>query len=113
MTIDSAGISLVLALITCLGLAGGWIFKLSGRLTITDGKADEAGKSAERAALTAQAMRINIDQLERDLVEHRVAVAREYVSYQTVAALEAKLIIAIDKLGDRLDALFQRTNPGA
>lgn len=110
MTLDSAAILLVCALITCLGLVGGWVFKLSGRLAMADAKADGAALAAERAALTAQALRVSIDQLERDLVEHRVNVAREYVSNQTVAALETKLIAAIDRLGERLDALFTRAS---
>ena len=111
MTVDGAGILLICSIITCLGLGGGWVFKLSGRLAMTDAKADLAALAAERAALTAQALRVQLDQTERDLNDHRVAVAREYVSNQTVASLEAKLIQAIDKLGDRLDALFSRANP--
>jgi hypothetical protein len=106
MNIDIATVLVVCTLITCLGTLGGWVFKLSGRLAMSDSRIDIATEKAERAALTAQALRVALDQNERDLVDHRVAVAREYVSNQTVAALEGKLIAAVDKLGDRLDALF-------
>lgn len=106
MTIEYATILLICALLTALSTLGGWVFKLSGRLAQADAKADAAALAAERAALTAQALRVALDQNERDLVDHRVAVAKEYVSNATIAGLEEKLIKAIDKLGDRLDALF-------
>ena len=89
-----------------VAITGGWLFRLSGRLMQTDAKADAAAKDASTAALVAQSLRISLDQNERDLVEHRVSVAREYVSKQTITELEGKLIKAIEKLGDRLDALF-------
>ena len=93
-------------MLTIGGLLGGWIFRLSGRLAMADAKADAAGLSAERAGLTVQALRIALDQAERDIQEHRVQVAKEYVSNATIVGLEEKLIKAIDKLGDRLDILF-------
>lgn len=104
--IDYAALSVIFALITALGLVGGWVFKLSGRLAMADAKADAAAKDANTAAITTQALRVAIEQNERDLVEHRVHVAKEYVSNQTIAGLEEKLIRAIDRLGDRLDAIF-------
>ncbi len=92
--------------LTALSILGGWIFRLSGRLAAADAKADAAALAAERAALIAQALRVALDQNERDLQTHRVEVAKEYVSSSTLAALESKLISAIDRLGDRLDTLF-------
>lgn len=94
------------SLLTALGLGGGWVFKLSTRLAAADAKADAAAEKANMAALTAQALRVALDSNERDLVEHRVYVAKEYVSNATIAGLEEKLIKAIDRLGDRLDTLF-------
>jgi Flp pilus assembly pilin Flp len=106
VTVEYATILLVCALLTALSTLGGWVFKLSGRLAQADAKADAAALTAERAGLVAQALRVALDQNERDLQEHRVTVAKEYVSNETIKGLEDKLIKAIDRLGDRLDTLF-------
>ncbi len=93
---EYATILLVCALLTALSTLGGWVFKLSGRLAMADAKADAAAKEATSAGLTAQALRVALDMVERDLVTHRVAVAREYVSNTTIAALEGKLTRATE-----------------
>lgn len=100
-----------LALITCCGLVGGWVFRLSARLGQADAKADAAAEKAVAAALTNAALRIDLEHTQNALVEHRVYVAKEYVSNTTIQGLEEKLIKAIDRLGDRLDTLFTARQP--
>lgn len=108
----------IVAACMLLFVAVGWIVRLTLALSKADAKADAASTAASNAALAAASLRISIElsetkgrealeKVERDLVEHRVYVAREYVSNQTIAGLEEKLIKAIDRLGDRLDSLFQ------
>jgi hypothetical protein len=94
------------AILASFGLGGGWIFRLSGRLSQADAKADAAAKDARAAALTVASLSLQLDQTKLALVEHRVSVAREYVSTTTLAAMEEKLIKAVDRFGDRLDSLF-------
>jgi hypothetical protein len=105
------------AITVVLGFAIGWIVKLTLALSKADAKAEAASIAASNAAVAAASLRVSIenseikmreaiDKTESQLVEHRVYVAREYVSNQTIAGLEDKLIKAIDRLGDRLDSLF-------
>lgn len=100
-----------------ISLAIGWIVRLTLALSRAESKADVASKEAIEAALAANTlrgtielseakMREAIDKVERELVEHRVSVAREYVSNQMLANFEKKLIDAIDRIGSRLDSLF-------
>lgn len=96
----------ICAAIMLLITVGGLVFRLSGRLTQTEARADAAAKEATAAAIQAA-------HTDRELVEHRVYVAREYVSNQTIAGLEQKLIEAIDRLGTRLDSLFMARSHGA
>jgi hypothetical protein len=46
-------------------------------------------------------------EVEKQLTEHRVAVAKDYVSNDTVRALENRIIAAINTLGDRIDGLIK------
>lgn len=82
--------------------------RLSDRITNADGKAEAAETAANNANIAATAARLEIDRLKNELVEHRVAVAREYVSKDTLATLESRVIDAINSLGQRLDNLFKQ-----
>lgn len=106
--------------------AVGWIVRLTLALAKADAKAEAAATAAANAALVAGSLRISIelsetkmresiDKVEQGLVEHRVNVAREYVSNQMLASFEKKLIDAIDRIGSRLDSLFvpRITTPGS
>lgn len=84
----------------------GWIVRLTVALSKADAKAEAAATAAGNAITVASALRVSIEQVERDLVEHRVNVAQEYVSNQMLASFEKKLIDAIDRIGSRLDSLF-------
>jgi hypothetical protein len=89
----------IAAVIGALGGAAGWLVRFSTRLSNIEAKADAAALAAASAALQAA-------HTDRELTEHRVSVAREYASNETIARLEGKLIEAIDRLGNRLDSLF-------
>jgi multidrug resistance efflux pump len=108
--IENTTVLLICALITSIGLVGGWVFKLSTRLATADAKADAAAKDAQTAALTVGGLEATLEKTRGELVAHQVLVAREYASNQTIQQLEDKLIKAVDRLGDRLDKLFS-ANP--
>lgn len=81
---------------------------LSDRITEADGKAKAAETAAGAANIATAAAHLEIDRLAAELVEHRVAVAKEYVSKDTLATLESRVIDAINSLGQRLDNLFKQ-----
>ncbi len=77
----------------------GWQWRLASRLS-------NAETSAEQGARLAAEADARADILERRLNEHQVYSAREYANRENLAALENKLIEAINRLGDRLDNAF-------
>lgn len=107
----------VITAIVGLGVVGGggggyavvtfWM-RLSDRITKADAKAEAAETAASNANIAAAAAHLEIDRLKSELVEHRVAVAKEYVSKDTLATLESRVIDAINSLGQRLDNLFKQ-----
>lgn len=64
----------------------------------------------DKQDLQSQIDRANadIDHVTRELVAHRVDVAREYVSKDTLARLETQIVNAINRLGDRMNDLFDQ-----
>ncbi len=89
----------IAAMVTVVSVIGGFIYRLSGQISETSARSKAAVEIAKTAAAKAE-------QNERALVEHRVSVAREYVTTTTLASLENKVVEAINRLGDRLDSLF-------
>jgi hypothetical protein len=83
-----------------------FVIGLTDRLNKAEAKAETADAQANTARISVAANRVEIDRLETSLVEHRVAVAREYVSKDTLASLESRIVEAINRLGDRLDRMF-------
>lgn len=110
--------TLVTVIGSILGIivAGGTIvtFWMNFATKIANNKAaaDAAATSAGNANIAISGMHIEIDRLKGELVEHRVAVAREYVSKDTLATLESRVIDAINSLGQRLDNLFKQNQGG-
>lgn len=49
-----------------------------------------------------------VERLERDVAEFKERVARDYATSNMVAAIETRVVAAIDRLGDRLDRAFER-----
>jgi|SRR5581483_10369480 len=74
--------------------------KISHRIDEADAKAEAADKAAASAD-------VRIVSVEKELVEHRVSVAREYVSKETLVSLEKRIVEAINQVGVRLDSLFK------
>ena len=78
---------------------GGVLVRLMDRLNKSEAKSDSA-------AFATTATNLEMERLRADLVDHRVAVAKEYVSKDTLASLETRIVDAINRLGDRLDKMF-------
>lgn len=95
--------SALVALVTVLLALGGAVARLMDRLNKAEAKALTAVDSA--AIATAR-----VTLLQSELVEHRVSVAREYISRDTLVAMKSELVGAINRLGDRLDKLFQHVS---
>jgi hypothetical protein len=77
-----------------------WMWKLSSKLTQLEDKAETASKTATSAATKASLV-------GADLAEHKEHVAAEYVSRGAMK----EITDAINRLGDRLDALFMHLMP--
>lgn len=88
------------AIVTAVIAIGGWVWRLAWKLASQDGKAKAAKETADAALAKASGV-------ERDLTEHREHVAAEYVSRAAMTEVTA----AINRLGDRLDALFMHLMP--
>lgn len=67
---------------------------------------NKAESKATAAAISAADVKTEVGRVESELVQHRVDVARSYVSKETLASLETRIVEAINRLGDRLDKLF-------
>lgn len=91
---------------TVVSICGGVLVRLMDRLNQAEARAETAEKVANSASIAIQANHLEIDRIKADLVDHRVAVAREYVSKDTLASLETRIVDAINRLGDRLDKMF-------
>lgn len=76
-----------------------WV-RLSDRIGAANATAEAAGK----AASTALARVINT---EKELVDHRVMVAAEYVSKNTLGEMRTELLGAINRLSDQFIATFK------
>ena len=72
------------------------LIKFTDRLTKAEGALDEA-KEAKALAIAAKG----------ELADFKEQVAREYVTGQAIERVEARLVSAIDRLGDRLDRAFE------
>lgn len=79
-----------------------WV-KFSDRVTKADARAEEAKQDA--AAAIARVITV-----EKELVDHRVKVASEYVSKETLAEFRIEVLGAISRLGDRLDSMFKASH---
>jgi hypothetical protein len=82
---------------------------LSDRITEADAKAKAAETAAGNANIQTAALHLEIDRLKAEHVEHRVAVAKEYVSKETLDKLESRVIEAIQQLSQRIDRSLAST----
>jgi predicted nuclease with TOPRIM domain len=93
--------SLLLAFLT---FYGGWVLaRYRGESAAKDAKEALAKIDAARAELHAR-----IDSLNADLAAFKEHVARDYASNRMIEQMEARLVAAINRLGDRLDRAFDR-----
>lgn len=97
-----------LGTLTLIVTLGGFVWRLSGRLTAAEGTATDAGKRADTAALAVLNNSLKIENVKDELGKHREDVAKEYVSYRHMVNLENRLVEAINSVGTRLDGLFSR-----
>lgn len=93
---------LVVAVLTlCLGALGGlvaWVVRFT--------KAESSSETAREALRKTES-------LEKELSDFRVAVARDYATAAMVAAVEGRVVAAIDRLGDRLDRILEARMPAS
>lgn len=86
-------------IIAALSLA---LLVLGGGITwvLRFGKVESAAEDALEAKKLAE-------QATKDLAEFKERVARDYATANMVAAVEGRVVAAIDRLGDRLDRLLE------
>src|SRR5580704_15855692 len=89
------------ALITVHVTVGAVMVRALDRINAAKTEADEAKQSADTN--TAK-----VALLEKDLVDHRIAVARDYVSKDALRDVETRIRGAIRRLSDRLDKRFHQ-----
>lgn len=94
--------------VAALIMIGGFLLTLIGFAVGVAVKVQK-GESAQESARKAHE---RLDGLARELGEFKAEVARDYVSHATLERLEARVIDAINRLGDRLDRAFETRRRG-
>lgn len=79
--------------------------RLRSRVEATERRAEAAERRAERACE-------KVDEEAAKLAAFREQAVREFVSIETLGALEDRIINAVNRLADRLDRLFQAKADG-
>lgn len=92
----TAIIGLIALLITVAGVYATWVLKVN---------------RGEQADSAAQKAHNRIDTLAQMFNDFRQEVARDYASNRMIEQMEARLVIAIERLGDRLDRAFDTRIP--
>lgn len=92
------------------GLISKWVWGLSSRLTSAESAAEDAKREAEAAvvrnAALCASLSLKIEAQEKALVEHRVDVAREYVSNATMIGMKQEMMQAFHSVNERLDQMI-------
>jgi hypothetical protein len=96
----------IAAIVTLLVVLGGVLVRLVNRINENELSAKVAKDEALSAALCTTGLKMTVESVQKELTEHRVAVARDYVSKDTMATMENRILKAIEGLGLRLDGLF-------
>ncbi len=92
------GIALIVPAIAIIGF---WM-SISARLTKAEVTAEDAKKDAEEANSKATL-------LSASFSLYREQIAREYIHREVMREVEDRLTQAIERLGDRLDRVLERT----
>ena len=92
----------------CVAILTFWI-RFSDRITKAEATADEALKAAEQSKRDHQenADRLAIQTASFSL--YREQIAREYIHREVMREVEERLTQAIERLGDRLDRVLERS----
>jgi hypothetical protein len=90
-------------LISAMTFWAGWI----ARIAKGEAAALEVGKVATDVVALRKSFGSEIGDVKKDLAEFKVHVASTYASHDTIRQVEERLIAAIDRLGDRLDKVFE------
>lgn len=85
-----------------LAIIGFWM-AISSRLTKAEVTAEDAKKDAEEASEKATI-------LSAAFSLYREQIAREYIHREVMREVEDRLTAAIERLGDRLDRVLERTD---
>ncbi len=88
-------------IVPCLAVIGFWM-SLSSRLTKAETIADEAKEDAKEANEKATL-------LSASFSLYREQIAREYIHREVMREVEDRLTQAIERLGDRLDRVLERS----
>lgn len=95
----------VALIVPALAIIGFWM-SLSGRLTRAELTSTEAKKDAEEANSKATL-------LSASFALYREQIAREYIHREVMREVEDRLTQAIERLGDRLDRVLERSGISA
>jgi hypothetical protein len=87
--------------------------EFSEKITIT--RAEAAAVKAENASLKTaiDSHALQIAAMNASFGLHREQIARDYINRDTLREAESRITAAIERLGDRLDSLFESRNPGS
>lgn len=88
--------------VPALAILGFWM-AISSRLTKAEITADDAKQDAEEANQKATL-------LSASFALYREQIAREYIHREVMREVEDRLTQAIERLGDRLDRVLERTD---
>lgn len=94
--------------LTWVAIAGvvSFVATLIGLITVLL-KGAERFTKAEGALEVAHAAEAKADKATADLATFKERVARDYATAAMVATMESKVVEAINRLGDRLDRVFE------
>jgi hypothetical protein len=92
----------IAAVVPALGIIGFWM-TLSARLAKAEAAAIEARDDAKEANGKATL-------LSASFALYREQIAREYIHREVMREVEDRLTAAIERLGDRLDRVLERTD---
>lgn len=98
---------IVLAVVLAVG---GWVWNLATRIKGAEGAASEALKAAEQAKRDHQDISDKLAFQTAAFSLYREQIARDYIHREVMREVEDRLTAAIDRLGDRLDRVLERSD---
>lgn len=83
------------------------LIRLTRSLTMTATTAEGADKKADKSIVAFDLNKLEIERIRSELTDHRIAVAREYVTQSALHDMELKIMNGFRDLTLRLDTLFR------